>query len=341
MVLMRLFTSLACALTACALLAFPARLKAAEVTHARLSVVFHTDIGTDIDDTWALAQILRSRDLDLKYVLTDTGDTRTRAALVAKFLEATGRTDIPIGIGVPGPTGDQPLNLEPWLKGYDLAKYPGRIDADGVAGLIRCIEQSTAPVTVISTSAVPSLAAALARAPDLPKKCRFVGMFGSIDHGYGDNSPPVAEWNVKVAPAALRLVLAAPWRDVLITPLDTCGNVSIAGSDYRAIWSSTADPILRSLVEGYCIFAPRVTWMHCDFFTTRSTTLFDCVAVYLASSEALVEVESLRLRIADDGSTLRDPQGLPVRVALRWKDRAAFEHQLARLLLPPDDGPVK
>ncbi len=298
-----------------------------------IPVVFHTDIGTDIDDTWALAQILRSPELDLKYVLTDTGDTRYRAALVAKFLEAAGRTDVAIGIGQPSPTGDQPRNLDPWLKGYDLAKYPGRVDTDGIAGVIRCVMASPEPVTIISTSAVPSLALALAREPRLAPKCRFVGMFGSIDRGYGDTPPPVAEWNVKVAPAALRAVLAAPWQDVLITPLDTCGNVSIAGADYHAIWSATDDPVLRAVIESYCIFAPRVTWMHCDFFATHSTTLFDCVAVYLATSESLVETETLKLRIGDDGFMVRDPHGIPVRVALRWKDRAAFEHQLALRLL--------
>ena len=62
---------------------------------ARTPVVFDTDIGTDIDDTWALAQLLRSPDLDLKLVLTDTGDTHYRAAVAAKFLEAAGRSDVP------------------------------------------------------------------------------------------------------------------------------------------------------------------------------------------------------------------------------------------------------
>ena len=41
------------------------------------------------------------------------------------------------------------------------------------------------------------------------------------------------------------------------------------------------DPLLRAVIESYCVFAPRVSWMECDFFATRSTTLFDCVAVYL------------------------------------------------------------
>ena len=47
-------------------------------------VVFATDIGGDVDDTWALAHILRSKELDLNIVLTAvsythlTLPTRTR-----------------------------------------------------------------------------------------------------------------------------------------------------------------------------------------------------------------------------------------------------------------------
>lgn len=297
-----------------------------------IPVVLHTDIGTDIDDTWALAQLLRSPELDLKLVLVDTGDTHYRAKVAAKILEIAGRTDVAIGLGSIGPMTTQEQNQAPWVKNYDLSKYPGQIIEDGVGALISAIKQSPQPITIISVGAVPALALALERAPEIASKARFVGMHGSFDVGYG-GGPPSAESNVKIDPAALRVVLAAPWQDVLLTPLDTCGNVSVQGANYHAIWSATNDPLLRAVIEGYCIFAPRVTWMDCDFFATRSTTLFDCVAVYLAYSEALVETETLRCKITDDGFTVRDSAGSPVRVALRWKSRETFENQLADRLL--------
>jgi hypothetical protein len=77
--------------------------------------------------------------------------------------------------------------------------------------------------------------------------------------------------------------------------------------------------------------------MNCDFFATRSTTLFDCVAVYLAYSESLVNVETLRFDVTDDGYTRLSEKGaFTARVATTWKDRAAFEHHLARRLLGKD-----
>jgi inosine-uridine nucleoside N-ribohydrolase len=308
---------------------------AAPATAARTPVVFDTDIGTDIDDTWALAQLLRSPDLDLKLVLSDTGDTRYRAALAAKFLEAAGRSDIPVGIGEPqGVMSDDNRNQGPWLVGYDLKKYPGLVHEDGINALIELVMKSSEPVTIIAVGAVPNLALALQREPRIAGKCRFVGMHGSFAVGYEKGSAPAAEANVKGNPAALRKVLSAPWRDILLTPLDTCGLVQLQDENYHAIWSATADPVLRAVVENYCIFAPRVKWMHCDFFATRSTVLFDCVAVYLASAEDLVEIETVSFDITDDGFTRASPQGsLKARVALRWKNHDAFQNQLARQLL--------
>jgi inosine-uridine nucleoside N-ribohydrolase len=302
---------------------------------ARTPVVLDTDIGTDIDDTWALAQSLRSPELDLKLVLTDTGDARYRAAIAAKLLEAAGRTEVAVGLGRDfGPMPEADRNQAPWLSGYELSKYPGRVESDGVGALIELVLKSPEPVTVIAIGPVPTLAAALQREPRLAARCRFVGMHGSFALGYGGGAPS-AESNVRVDPAALRTVLAAPWQDILLTPLDTCGLVSLNGANYRPVWAAApTDPLVRAVIENYCLFAPRVSWMKCDFFATRSTTLFDCVAVYLAYDEKLVDTETVRFRITDDGFTVRDPAGpLQARVALRWKDRAGFEAHLAGRIL--------
>jgi inosine-uridine nucleoside N-ribohydrolase len=301
---------------------------------ARTPVVIITDIGSDIDDSWALALALRSPELDLKMVLTDPADTQYRANVTAKFLEAAGRGDVPIAIGDNGgPLGDDSKNLAPWIAGYDIGKYPGKVYKDGVRALIDLIEESPSPVTIVAIGPVHSLALALKQAPGIAAKCRFVGMYGSFDVGYGGGAPS-AETNVRVEPAGLRTVLAAPWRDVLLTPLDTCGFVGLAGERYHAIWSATSDPMLRALIESYCIFAPRQTWMVCDYFATRSTTLFDCVAVYLAYSEEFVETQAISFQVTDDGFTRRSPDGpFKARVAIRWRNMDGFEAQLAGRLL--------
>ncbi|HTL68746.1 MAG TPA: nucleoside hydrolase [Lacunisphaera sp.] len=302
------------------------------VAATRRPVVFDTDIGGDIDDTWALALLLRSPELDLKLVLTETGEARYRAAVAAKILEVAHRTDVAIGLGRDyGIMPPDTRNLDPWIKDYDLGKYPGKVHADGVQALIDLVRQSPEPVTIIAVGPVPTLAAALQREPGLAARCRFVGMHGSFKVGYGGGATPEAEYNVKADPAALRAVLAAPWQDILLTPLDTCGTVDLQGKNYRRVWNGVDDPVARAVIESYCIFAPRVNWMKCDFFALRSTTLFDCVAVYLAGAEDFVETEPVRFQVTDDGFTRLDPAGpFHARVALRWKNKAGFEDYLSR-----------
>ena len=301
----------------------------------RIPVILDTDIGTDIDDTWALAQLLRSPELDPRLILTGAGNIDFRTAVTARYLQVSGRTDVLIGRGVQAwDTASSHRNQEPWIKGYDLASYPGEILEDGVGRMIEVIESSPMPVTIIAIGPAVNLAAALARAPGIAARCRLVGMFGSFDVGYDGAKIPSAETNVRLVPDAFRQVMAAPWLDVLITPLDTCGLAILDGENYRRIWSATTDSMMRALVENYCLFAPRVTWMHCDFFAVRSTVLFDCVAIYLAYAEGLVEIETVRFTITDDGFTRRDANGpYTARVALRWRNLAAFhDHLTSRLL---------
>lgn len=303
---------------------------------ARIPVVIATDIGDDIDDTWALVHALRSPELDVKLVLTEFGAPRYRAALTAKILEAVGRTDVAVGVGVGTPgADDDKRNQALWVRDYDLTKYAGTVHTDGVKALLELVERSEQPITVIAVGPTPSLAEAVRRQPDFARKCRLVGMYGSFDVGYDNATAPAAEWNVKADVPSLRQVLGAPWRDILITPLDTCGLVTLDGDHYRRVWQAApTDAAARTVIENYCLWASRVSWMKCDFFVTRSTTLFDDVAVYLAYSEKLVEVENVRFTLTDDGFTKRADDGpFQARAALKWRDRGAFEAHLASRVL--------
>ncbi len=296
----------------------------------KIPVILDTDIGTDIDDTWALAMLLNCPELDPRLITTVNGDATYRAHLTAKFLQAAGRTDIPIGIGIGNPEGS--LNFQqPWLDGFDVDSYPGTIAPDGVQAILDVIAASPEPVTVISIGVATNIARALERDPDIASKCCFVGMHGSIHLGYGGEPGAVPESNVRYDVESLRKVFAAPWLEKVITPLDTCGLVTLEGERYQKVYRSP-NPALRALIENYEIWAKLVTWMTVDYTDSKSSTLFDVVAVYLAYCFDLLEMEKIRLRITDDGLTVPDPQGDEVLAALRWRDLDAFlDHLLERL----------
>lgn len=293
-----------------------------------LPVILDTDLGDDIDDTWALAMLLRSPELDPRLIVTTFRDTQARAQIVGKLLQIAGRADIPIGVGIP--TADAPLPPQaPWAADYDLASYPGPVHADGVGALIDAIMNAPEPITLIAIGPLTNIAAALAREPRIAERCaRFIGMHGSLRRGYDGGPQPVAEWNVVSALQACQRVFAAPW-EITITPLDTCGLVRLRGEKYQAV-RRCSDPLIQALMENYAVWADHHGQR--EAVAERSSVLFDTVAIYLALAEDWVEMETLGVRVTDDGYTRIDEAARRVRCATAWRDLSAFEDSLVQRL---------
>jgi inosine-uridine nucleoside N-ribohydrolase len=312
---------------------FASRLPAADapggkpVPTSKIPVILDTDIGGDIDDTWALALLLKSPEFDIKLVVSDTGDTIYRAQIIAKILEVANRTDIPVGVGIRQSTQGGPQ--APWVAGYDLARYPGKVYQDGVAALVETIMSAPQPVTLICIGPMPNIKAALERNPAIAHRVRFVGMHGSVRLGYDGKPKPDPECNVVSDVAAARAVFTAPW-PMTITPLDTCGLVRLTGPKYRQV-ADCADPLARAVIENYRIWRqagdPKAKQP-----AVASSVLFDTVAVYLALSHDFVRMEEWPIAITDDGFTRIDPRGKPVTCAMAWKDLGKFEDFLVQRL---------
>lgn len=293
----------------------------------KIPVIFDSDIGDDIDDTWALALMLKSPEFDVRLVAADYTNTVYRAKIFAKMLEVAGRTDIPIAIG---PQKDEkPGRQSAWVGNYDLAKYPGKVHEDGISAIIDTIRAAEEPITLVAVGPAPNIAEVVRRAPDVARKARFVGMHGSVRRGYGGSPDISAEWNVKADPKALQQVFAADW-DITVTPLDTCGLVHLTGEKFQQVYRSE-DPLVKALMANYQAWREAQEKKKLDP-PDRSSTLFDTVAVYLGMSQRLVDMETINLRVTDDGFTRIDPAGRPVHCAMNWKSLPAFEDLLVRRL---------
>jgi len=300
----------------------------------QIPVILDTDIGTDIDDTWALAMMLNSPELDVKLVTSDTGDTIYRAKLLARMLEVAGRADIPVGIGIrqcEDPNGPQAR----WVKGYDLHSYPGTVHQDGVGAIVDMLMEAPDPVTLIAIGPVPNLAAALDLEPRIAERTRFVGMYGDLYGGHPDQPGVMPEYNVRADPAAAQRVFTAPW-DMTITPLDTCGRVRLTGEKYRAV-RDCPKPLPRAVIENFRIWTETIKWQ--DRWGPKpdpeeiSSVLFDTVAIYLAFAEDLLVMEDLGIRVTDNGFTVIDAAARTVHCATQWKDLAGFEDLLVQRMI--------
>lgn len=297
-----------------------------DATH-RIPIILDTDIGYDIDDTWALAMMLKSPELDVKLIVVDANDTEYQARIVARMLEAAGRTDIPIGLG-PVFGNPKPGAQWGWVKDYDLATYRGTVLKDGVGAIVDAIMGSSWPVTLLCIGPMPNIGEALTREPRIANNARFVGMYGSVYKGYDGSSQISAECNVVNFTPACQKAFTAAW-DMTITPLDTCGFVVLEGEKYQRVrWCS--DPLIQAMMENYRVWLEHLK--RAPEFEIKSTVLFDTVAIYLAFSEKLLRMERLGIRVTDDGFTRIDGAAKRMNVAVDWKDLAGFEDFLVERL---------
>lgn len=162
-----------------------------------IPVIFDTDIGNDVDDTWAIAMALNCPELEIRYVLTaGPGLHVDRAKMVAKLFDVAGVSGVPIGMGCddePAKAGNKAfegklpaLAQSPWIEDYgDLDDYSGEVFHDGVGELIRIVMASDQPLTLIAIGPLGNIGEALLREPRIAQKLHFVGMHGAIYTGYG------------------------------------------------------------------------------------------------------------------------------------------------------------
>ena len=287
----------------------------------KIPVILDTDIGLDIDDTWALGLLLKCPELDVKLITTSTDNTSLKAKLVAKFLEIVGRTDIPIGIGPP--ENCKKGWLYPWIKDYDISRYPGTIHENGMEVLCSTIMDSPEPLTLIAIGPLGTVAGALKLNPKITENSRFVGMHGSIRIGYRGSDSPSREYNVKKNIKACREVFQAPWEKT-ITPLDTCGNIVLSGVLFERIMKCD-NLIVRSIIENFEIWKKKIIPKLLLAKKNESSILFDTVAIYLGFSEELLNIEELKIEITDRGLTQISEKGNLMRCATSWKDVQAFK----------------
>ena len=298
----------------------------------KIPVILDTDIGFDIDDTWALGLLLKCPELDVKLITTTTGNTLIKTKIVAKFLETAGFYDIPIGMGVPESSYKGPQ--APWVKNYDLSQYPGKVYENYKELLCSTIIESSDPITLIGIGPLGNIAKALKFNPRIAKNARFVGMCGSIRIGFEGKPGQIAEINVTSNISACKEVFQAEWEKT-ITPLDTCGDIILSGKNFERFMNSN-NPIVNSIKENCEIWAnsPSIKrLMDSNTKENRSSILFDTVAIYLAFSEDLLNIENLKIEVTDTGFTKISDKGNEIRCATSWKDVQAFKDLLVNRLI--------
>ena len=295
---------------------------AASAQAARSKVLLDTDIGTDIDDAWALGYLLKSPSLDLLGVTVGDGDTAQRARLACKLLYRLGRTDIPVAVGRPTPA--VPANRIDyqftWAEDFRAYAPVATPAADFLADIIH---KNPNQITLIAVGPLHNIGDLLRRHPDVvPLVKRVVLMSGSI--GPNAASPtPFAEWNVKLAIPEAQAVYAAAW-PLTIVPLDSTMYVRLEDQE-RETLRNAATPLTTALEALLRLWTDRPT--------TRMT-LHDQLALAEAQEPGRFfgRCEPMPLRVSADGYTKVDPAaGRAVTVCLEPRRNDFMTHFIAQL----------
>ncbi len=280
----------------------------------KIPILLDTDIGSDIDDAFALALVLNSPELDLLGVTTVSGDAEARARLAAKMLEDAGRLDVPVVAGA----SSKPLPIQQ-CRLADNFKSPSLLPLAAEDFLESEIKRRPGEITVVAIGPLTNVAALLKKYPDAAKEIKqIVLMGGSIERGYAPDSKPEAEYNIKMDPAAAQAVFTSGV-PILMAPLDVTAMLQLDAAARHRIFTHLS-PVTNDLTLLY------------HLWNNETPTLFDPMAVALLIGPSLCETKPMAIEVDNEGFT-REASGKPANatVALHTDPAKFFQFYLNRV----------
>lgn len=262
-------------------------------------IILDTDIGTDVDDAWALGLCLASTDLDLVGVTLVHGDLDTRAKIALKFLRLAGRPDVPVYAGEASPITDGKGIVWAGHEGTetDFSDIEGiSAHPDGVRFILDTVRRSPGEVIVCSIGPLTNIAEAVRREPQtMAAVKKLVAMVGDYRGEGGHNAS--REHNGCVDPAATRIVLECGI-PATVVGLNVTMRVTVSGEDLLPLQGWPLGDYLAAMSRQYMRIVGRdILYMH------------DPLAVATIVDQSLVTCRQMGASVLDDGRIAWRPGG--------------------------------
>jgi inosine-uridine nucleoside N-ribohydrolase len=282
------------------------------VDAAPAPVILDTDIGTDIDDAYALAALMQRRDVELLGVTTVSGDAIARARLAAKFLSRGGTRWAAVPVYAGASSATQYMKQADWAAGYQSRNLH---ESGAVEFMKKTLDARPGQVTLIAVGELTNIAALLQSDSSIAKKIKSISLMGgSVKRGYAPGSKPESEWNIKSNAKAAQVVFSSgvPLR---VAPLDSTADLVLT-PQMRAELFSQGSAVTDALA------ALNSIWRHTNTWNAENPTLFDVLAVMLVNDNRY-PLTKLHLEVSDQGMTTVTDGGPNAEVALQV-DAPAF-----------------
>lgn len=252
-----------------------------------IPVIIDTDIGSDIDDAFAIILALASPEVEVKGITTVFCDTDKRTALAEMLLSLAGRDDIPVHTGLKYPLVqremfDKPIdlsdNVPEWLD--EFKPYLKRKPVDAPEYIIDTLEKADKPIVLLTLGALTNIATVLNLRPDLKSKIDYLMIMG------GSYYMNFQEYNFSCDPEAAKVVLESGIKMRLVG-LDMTRRVCL-GPEYVQQLKAMQSPLLRALVK--------MARLHGDYIF-----LHDPLAMFCIVSDEFVTFQKAVLTVETSG----------------------------------------
>jgi purine nucleosidase len=295
---------------------------------AQEKIIIDTDIGTDIDDAFAIALALRSPELDIVGISTDSGDTEARAKILDRMLGEVGRQEIPVAVG-------NSTVLDPALGGSSLSQkrygesghFARATHPKAVDFILDQIRRYPGQITLVAIGPMPNIGALIDTSPETFRKLKRVVMMGGfiepIKPDYGKAVPLALfpEYNIQndIGSAQKLFLSGIP---LYVMPLDSTVHLSL-DEVKRGVIFAQGTPLTDALTLLYG------EWNGAGGVTP---VLFDAMTIAYILNPQLCPVQPMHIRIDDKGFSRVETGTSNAQVCLHSDADAFFRFYMSSLL---------
>jgi inosine-uridine nucleoside N-ribohydrolase len=274
----------------------------------KVPVLIDTDIGSDVDDAFALALAVAAPEIELVGVTSVGSAPDDRAWLVCRFLTQVGLKTVPVAIGAEPPEKTE-IDGQIQYRRHPAAIFnrtlkPVKEPAHEL--MAKLAKGHDGKLVVVCLGPLTNVATFIKEYPDEAKKVkRFVLMAGSVAVGYDGAPKPEVEWNVKCDVPSAKAVIASGL-PLTVIPLDATATVKLEKVAREKLFS--ARTMLTYQVQNLY-----------ELWDKETPVLFDPVAVAAVFTEKHLTMKEMRLEVSDTGLTLAKEGKSNARVATAIK----------------------
>lgn len=292
----------------------------------RTPILFDTDIGTNIDDPFALALILASPELDLRGATTVSGKTEQRAMMLCRFFTMTGRRHTPVAVGA-DPQPERAIGSQ-----YQYYYHPDvlfnrttkPVKESAVEFLHARLKAQPGRVTILACGPLTNIARLLKEKPEakgLIKQIIWSGGFLA--------EARVPEPNAAADPAAVKTVFGSGV-PLIIVPTNTTDGCTLSAADVKRIFA----PKTALSLQVECLY---------QLWDEEKPSLADVIAASLCVNDRFVTLKEACVEVNGQGRTTLGDGKANARVVTEVREKEFVQWYVERMAncVKPGDRPVK